>query len=345
MDFIAPLACNQFEEDWRAAFSDLGEVVLPVKPHGPRRYISWGNQYWEAMERGHAVDVPACPDKNEMPGIEPVPCGRGVGEECSTFALCDSTGCGHDLFPAIACIQNRGLPAEGVISAVAPDGSFFIEAQYLPSHSDTAVVYGTSFETIPEDLLADTMVPISRHLVAYAVTSDPYAEPELLNVMIAYEEADLESAGVQDEQSLRVYWDTGLTEGQFIASVVDTHLNEVSFTISNGGIGGIYGEGASPVPQASQGGYVLYAASPNPFNPQATISFDLPSEMAVNLRVYDVSGRLVDVLVNGEVAQQGRNEVIWRGRDLSGRQCPSGTYFYRLEAGGYSETKRMTLLK
>jgi len=89
----------------------------------------------------------------------------------------------------------------------------------------------------------------------------------------------------------------------------------------------------------------LGVAAPNPFNPQTTIAFDLPSGMAVSLRVYDVSGRLVDVLVDGEIAQPGRNEVVWRGRDELGRQLPSGTYFYRLEAGGYVETKMMTLLK
>ena len=84
---------------------------------------------------------------------------------------------------------------------------------------------------------------------------------------------------------------------------------------------------------------------PNPFNPQTTISFDLPGEMPVNLSVYDVRGRLVDVLIDDEIAGAGRNEIVWRGRDRRGRELPSGTYFYRLEAGGFSETKRMTLLK
>ena len=84
---------------------------------------------------------------------------------------------------------------------------------------------------------------------------------------------------------------------------------------------------------------------PNPFNPQTTIAFNLPKEMPVSLRVYDVSGRLVDVLLDDRLAQQGRNEVVWRGRDLAGRLLPSGTYFYRLEAGSFGETKRMTLLK
>ncbi len=86
-------------------------------------------------------------------------------------------------------------------------------------------------------------------------------------------------------------------------------------------------------------------AYPNPFNPHTTISFDLRSEGPVGLSIYDMSGRLVDVLLDREVAQQGLNRIVWRGRDQAGRQLPSGTYFYRLETGAYSETKRMVLVK
>ena len=84
---------------------------------------------------------------------------------------------------------------------------------------------------------------------------------------------------------------------------------------------------------------------PNPFNPQTTISFNLPKETTAHLRVYDLSGRLVRTLLNDEMVQQGRNEVVWNGRDDFGRQVVSGIYFYRLEAAGYTETKRMTLVK
>ena len=102
----------------------------------------------------------------------------------------------------------------------------------------------------------------------------------------------------------------------------------------------------APVPQhdvlAKAG---LYSVYPNPFNPQTTIVFELPREQAVSLRVFDVSGRLVDVLMSDEMAQQGRNEVTWRGRDRAGRELPSGTYFYRLDAGEFSDTKRMTMIK
>jgi hypothetical protein len=92
-------------------------------------------------------------------------------------------------------------------------------------------------------------------------------------------------------------------------------------------------------------GISLQQSQPNPFNPQTTICFDLLVEMPVSLKVYDLSGRLVDIVLEHEMATPGRNEVVWTGRDQSGRQLPSGTYFYRLEAGGFVETKRMTLLK
>ncbi len=84
---------------------------------------------------------------------------------------------------------------------------------------------------------------------------------------------------------------------------------------------------------------------PNPFNPQTTIAFDLPHKGAVSVQVLDVAGRIVKKLIEGEVYSNGRHEVVWNGRDDAGRQVASGTYFYRLEAGSYSETKRMVLVK
>jgi len=99
------------------------------------------------------------------------------------------------------------------------------------------------------------------------------------------------------------------------------------------------GVGQSLVPM------ILTQNFPNPFNPQTTIAFDMPSQTAVRLAVYDVSGRLVNVLLDNDIAAQGRNEVLWRGRDSGGRIVPAGVYFYRLEAGSFSETKRMVLVK
>ena len=90
--------------------------------------------------------------------------------------------------------------------------------------------------------------------------------------------------------------------------------------------------------------YSLGANYPNPFNPSTTISFTLPTSESVRLSVFDIQGRLVATLVN-EVYSAGRHEVIWRGQDNSSRPVASGTYFYRLTTGGFTETKKMLLLK
>lgn len=90
---------------------------------------------------------------------------------------------------------------------------------------------------------------------------------------------------------------------------------------------------------------VLHQNVPNPFNPHTTISFDLPRRAAVSLQVYDVSGRLVDVILDHEVVPQGRNDILWRGRDMREREISAGVYFYHLESENFSETKRLVLVR
>jgi len=92
------------------------------------------------------------------------------------------------------------------------------------------------------------------------------------------------------------------------------------------------------------GGFDL-ASFPNPFNPRTTIVFEIPKRESVGLQVFDMSGRLVKELITTEPYTPGRHKVVWNGRDDAGRQVASGTYFYRLETGSYSETKRMVLVK
>jgi len=84
---------------------------------------------------------------------------------------------------------------------------------------------------------------------------------------------------------------------------------------------------------------------PNPFNPSTTIAFELPASARANLRIYDTTGRTVRTLIAGELRESGYGRVIWNGRNDRGHPVSTGVYFYRLEAGAYSETKRMVLLK
>jgi hypothetical protein len=78
---------------------------------------------------------------------------------------------------------------------------------------------------------------------------------------------------------------------------------------------------------------------PNPFNPSTTISFSLPSKSFVLLKVFDALGREVETLVSEELSA-GTYARQWNASNI-----PSGIYFYRLQAGSYSETKKLVLLK
>ena len=78
---------------------------------------------------------------------------------------------------------------------------------------------------------------------------------------------------------------------------------------------------------------------PNPFNPQTTIGFGIPEAAFVSLRVYDMSGRVVQELVNGNMPA-GQHEVQFEAGSL-----PSGTYMYRLATPEGVRTRVMTLLK
>jgi len=85
-------------------------------------------------------------------------------------------------------------------------------------------------------------------------------------------------------------------------------------------------------------------AIPNPFNPMTTIRFDLPVAGQAQLSIYDLAGRLVRVLVEGE-RPAGSHEAVWDGRDQSGRAMASGSYLARLVAGGKVEAVRMGLVR
>ena len=84
--------------------------------------------------------------------------------------------------------------------------------------------------------------------------------------------------------------------------------------------------------------------APNPFNPRTTIAFDMPEPGSVRLRVFDVSGREVAVLVD-EPRPAGRHSVLWDGRDSRGTDASSGVYFYVLEGEGTRLVQKMLLIR
>jgi len=78
---------------------------------------------------------------------------------------------------------------------------------------------------------------------------------------------------------------------------------------------------------------------PNPFNPTTNIQFDLPNDVFVKIKVYDILGKEVATLVN-EFKMAGSYIVSFKGSHLS-----SGVYYYKIEAGAFTDIKRMVLIK
>lgn len=115
------------------------------------------------------------------------------------------------------------------------------------------------------------------------------------------------------------------------ARAIDNSRMEVKLTSAAGG-------------QATPRVFALNDNYPNPFNPLTKISFSLPETQKVRLTVYSLDGRKVATLLD-ETRGAGLHEVVWTGRDDAGQSVASGTYFYRIDAGRYSDVRKMTLMK
>jgi hypothetical protein len=90
----------------------------------------------------------------------------------------------------------------------------------------------------------------------------------------------------------------------------------------------------------------LLGNSPNPFNPETTIRFVVPSgpRRDYSIRIYDVAGRLVRELASGRI-DAGAHDARWDGTDARGATVGSGVYLYRVSAGSEIQNGKMVLLK
>lgn len=109
-------------------------------------------------------------------------------------------------------------------------------------------------------------------------------------------------------------------------------ISNTNFTITN--VVGIGNSSSTPLTFSLDQNY------PNPFNPSTMINFTIPKMSPVTLKVYDMRGNLVGELLSGQVKTEGNYSVEFDGSALS-----SGMYFYKIEAGQYSETRKMILMK
>lgn len=91
-------------------------------------------------------------------------------------------------------------------------------------------------------------------------------------------------------------------------------------------------------------GYRLYPNSPNPFQGATRVAFDLPEPGRVTLKIFDLSGRMVRLLVHDDYPA-GNHEVSWNARDAAGVPVAGGIYFLSMQSGSFTDTRRLYLQK
>ncbi len=90
--------------------------------------------------------------------------------------------------------------------------------------------------------------------------------------------------------------------------------------------------------------YGLDQNFPNPFNPVTTIRYYLPQAEEVTINIYNLNGQLIRNLIS-ERKNAGYHEIVWDARDNKGLILPSGVYLYGIQAGAFTEVKKLTLLR
>ncbi|MBU0740824.1 hypothetical protein KKG45_05665 [bacterium] len=296
----------QVRLDWDASLYD--------DPGAPTPIVGYGIYRWAGVKNRAAVKTP----DGRILGWDyllTVPARGDYGYQYVAPTLADSTATGihWSVFFVSAMTADPDIYFDS-----APDSGYSIDNIVPPPPASFAVEYG------PQNHLSWTASD-APDLAWYDVYrgDDPDFEPTV----------DSRVAQIKATSWI----DSGGTWGVYykVASVDDA--GNVSEAVPNDAA-----TGSSDTPPARTR---LVGCFPNPFNPQTTIRYDLPHAARVHLGVYDVAGRMVRTLSSGEEIPAGRREVVWNGRDDAGRAVSTGVYFCRLEAGDYSATIRVALVK
>ena len=152
-------------------------------------------------------------------------------------------------------------------------------------------------------------------------------------------------------EAVRFQW-TDLPENEVLWELV---INDQSYPLVGSGIVAVDAErdvillrqvvSATMVSESMQPRvFALHPNTPNPFNPQTVIGYELPDPSAVVLTIYNLLGQPVHTLVQNEQAA-GVHRAVWDGRDDRGRSVASGVYVYRLTAGEQRAIRRLVLLR
>ena len=188
---------------------------------------------------------------------------------------------------------------------------------------------------------ADSVVTSYLALVATGQMTQGEAFFAAGNVLIGYTLTALGALGINVNDSDHD-WDG--TNGRLVFQVAnsciprDQHLSVASYWVNTVTSEVVSDESLIPKQFALHNNY------PNPFNPTTQIAVDLPEAAATEITVWNIIGQKVATLYSGDLSA-GHHIVNFDGQDDNGQQLTSGMYLYRVTAGKYNATKKMTLMK
>lgn len=271
--------------------------------------------------------------------------GFGYWAEISPTAILSLT-CSAPVAPSLASTGTRiGIRAERVTKS-GTVGTAFVEIgtddiEWTTSAPPAAPEYAVQLKLYRPDMAKafyrDTQAgaePASHWILAV----NPHGNDISRGTTVAVVSWDAESLG-RGTYELRAGID-GSSE-QLIADMRETTGFEVSGENRDQYFSIIRTGGSESV---LPGVFTLNQNYPNPFNPSTVISFSLPTSQDVRLEVFNVLGQRVATLHEGRL-EVGEHTVEWEARTNTGQAVSSGVYFYRLETAGFSETRKMLLLR
>jgi len=241
-----------------------------------------------------------------------------------------------------------GNPTSVNISGVNfPGGAYVSNISIDPTDGDKVIVVFSNYQVLSifkTDDSGSSWTPVSGNLEEYSNGAGNGPSVRWVGILplsggtTAYFAAT--STGLYSTQQLNGMSTSWVQEGAYtignvVVDMVKTRQSDGLVAVASHG-GGIYSnnvitgivEASDVLPEK----FALSQNYPNPFNPTTNIRFGISDLGLVELKIYDINGRLVRTLLN-ETKAPGSYEIQWDGKDHDGNEVASGAYFYRLKAG------------
>ena len=207
--------------------------------------------------------------------------------------------------------------------------------------SQTPVATAVLATVVEDTLIASAQIsnPLGNQIEVWAHVKN--AENEVMDSTQMFDDG-LHDGGGADDHLFGTTLELQLTEGEYTLELnvcnLDSgyvHSSQTTFLYS-----GYVGMQETHLPDK----FSLDQNYPNPFNPSTTIAYKLPAPSDVSIIVYDILGQEMATLVSGNQSA-GYKSIQWNSRDDQGQPVGAGMYLYVIQAGSFSETRKMLLLK